>query len=340
MPKNNYHIKAVKAPIIHVSSSKQSFSPRLIPVVKRSNYLVKPERVSGDAPKDLIYVYEYGRCRKINHRKWIPYIAKVGHKWYPSESITEHLLTRLGQVWGFNMANSKLYNVAGQIRFCSELFRKPEQELVHGADILARFLQEGNADIIEQIDRKGWSQEMLSFTFVKDAIIDVFPKQSKTIICELVKMLLFDAIVGNNDRHFFNWGVLRDLKGRYEPRFSPIYDTARGLFWNHPEENLLPLYRDTKLLERRIVKYHNETKPKIGWEKEKAINHCQMVERLLVNNDCTFEMALQLFSKENLIKAEQLLNNEFNGLISDIRKTIILRFLSYRFEEFNKLITS
>lgn len=49
-------------------------------------------------------------------------------------------------------------------------------------------------------------------------------------------MLVFDAIVGNNDRHFYNWGVIVDLKGMKPPRFSPVYDTARGLFWNQSEE--------------------------------------------------------------------------------------------------------
>ena len=134
---------------------------RQVEVLKRHQYKVRPERLSGDAPKDFVSVYEFGRCRKSNPKKWIKYIAKVGHKWYPSESITEHLLTRLGQVWGFNMANSRLYIFNGQLRFCSEFFRDSEQELVHGADILALYLQESDASIIEQIDKRGSSAKPL-----------------------------------------------------------------------------------------------------------------------------------------------------------------------------------
>jgi hypothetical protein len=334
------YIKAAPAPIIHYSGVQRHFPKEFVTVLKKHQYRVKPDRLSGDAPKDFIYVYEHGKCRKLNTKKWIPYIAKVGHKWFPSESVTEHLLTRLGQEWGFNIANSKLYVFAGQLRFCSKFFRKPEQELVHGADILARHLEETDTGIIEQIDRKGWSQELLSLKFVRQAITDVFPDEATIIIEGLHKMLLFDAIVGNNDRHFFNWGVLRHLKGEHKPYFSPIYDTARGLFWNYSDEKVLSLYSDEKQLSNRIVKYCNDTKPKIGWDGEKEINHFQLVERLLVNNDCTFDLAQKLFSNDNLNKAIIILNTEFKGMISDTRKSLIIRYLEYRFEAFNKLLNS
>ena len=334
------YIKAAPAPIIHYSGVQRHFPKEFVTVLKKHQYRVKPDRLSGDAPKDFIYVYEHGKCRKLNTKKWIPYIAKVGHKWFPSESVTEHLLTRLGQEWGFNIANSRLYVFAGQLRFCSKFFRKSEQELVHGADILARHLEETDTGIIEQIDRKGWSQELLSLKFVRQAITDVFPDEATIIIEGLHNMLLFDAIVGNNDRHFFNWGVLRHLKGEHKPYFSPIYDTARGLFWNYSDEKVLSLYSDEKQLSNRIVKYCNDTKPKIGWDGEKEINHFQLVERLLVNNDCTFDLAQKLFSNDNLNKAIIILNTEFKGMISDTRKSLIIRYLEYRFEAFNKLLNS
>lgn len=237
--KYSRQIKANLAIILKYSSFQKTFPRAQVTVLKRGQYTVKDERLSGDAPKDFISVYEYGRCRRSNQRNWIKYIAKIGHKWYPSESITEHLLTRLGQAWGFSIANSKLYIIKDQIRFCSEFFRKNEQELVHGADILSNYLHENDASLIEQIDKNGWSQELLSIQFVRKAIHAVFPREAIGICKSLQDMLLFDAIVGNNDRHFFNWGVLRHLKDKHVPKFSPIYDTARGLFWNFSDENCL-----------------------------------------------------------------------------------------------------
>ena len=56
--------------------------------------------VSGDAPKDFLRIYVYGRGRKSKPTSWPAYIAKVGQKYYPNESITEQLLTRIGQLMG------------------------------------------------------------------------------------------------------------------------------------------------------------------------------------------------------------------------------------------------
>jgi hypothetical protein len=334
----NYIIKASPAPIKNYSDDKKHFYDKNVPILKRHQYIVSSQPISGDAPKDFIKVYEYGRCRKINKRNWIPYISKIGHKWYPVESITEHLLTRLGQVWGFKMADSKLYVVAGQVRFCSEYFLKKEEELVHGADILSRYLREDNAELIEQIDKSGWSQELLSMQFVCKAIEATFPEQANEIISNLIELLMFDAIVGNNDRHFFNWGVIRHLRGVKPPTFSPIYDTARGLFWNQKEEKLLTLHGNVNQIRNFIGRYHQKTKPKIGWDKEKEVNHCELVERLVINNYCSFDRAQGLFSKENLHKAEVLLNTEFKTLLTQIRRDVILRYLDYRFSEFEKVL--
>ncbi len=340
MPNYVTYIKAAPAPIENYSGVGKKFYPKSVKVLKQHQYRVRSERVSGDAPKDFIYVYEYGRSRKVSRKTWIPYIAKVGHKWYPIESVTEHLITRLGQEWGFKMAKSRLYVIANQVRFCSEYFLEKDQELVHGADILSRYLQEADTAMIESIDKHGWSQELLTFELVKNAIAEVFPNEKKEICQALTELLLFDAIVGNNDRHFFNWGVVRNLFSKHLPYFSPIYDSARGLFWNHTEQKVISLQHDKNQLQAFIVKYHKNAKPKIGWERDKQLNHFQMVERLVVNNECGFEKAQNLFSSNNLAKAEKVIKNEFQGLISNARKELILRYLEYRFGEFSKLLNT
>ncbi len=82
-------------------------SHKLIPTLKKHQYFIINEySISGEAPKDFIKVYDYGKARKSNKRKWTLYIAKVRHRWYPNESITEYLLNRVGEKLEFNMAFS------------------------------------------------------------------------------------------------------------------------------------------------------------------------------------------------------------------------------------------
>lgn len=113
---------------------------RNVPVIKRSNYFVDDTvSVDGDAPKKFIGIYNYqllDHKHKSNRKNWIRYIAKTGHKWYPTESITELLMNRLGVIFGLTMADSQIAMIGGQLRFLSRYFLHPAQEeLVHGADI-------------------------------------------------------------------------------------------------------------------------------------------------------------------------------------------------------------
>ena len=106
-----------------------------IPKIKSSHYVVINQPLSGDAPKKFIKIYKYGVVRKKNKSRWQGYLAKTGHKWYPNESITELLLNKLGNIFGIQMAESMLMNIGGQVRFLSKFFLKPNQQLIHGAEI-------------------------------------------------------------------------------------------------------------------------------------------------------------------------------------------------------------
>ena len=47
---------------------------------------------------------------------------------------------------------------------------------------------------------------------------------------ELKSMLVFDALIYNEDRHFGNFGVLMDSKTRKFTRAAPIFDNGVSLF--------------------------------------------------------------------------------------------------------------
>ncbi|MDP1728281.1 MAG: S24 family peptidase [Bacteroidota bacterium] len=76
------------------------------------------------------------------------------------------------------------------------------------------------------------ARELFTFEFIKDAIRSVYPNCFETLLIGLVRLLAFDAVVGNNDRHFYNWGIIDFKKNTTKlPTFAPIYDSARGLYW-------------------------------------------------------------------------------------------------------------
>ncbi len=322
-----------KVKIINYSGFTPKYG-RSVDTLRRKYYFIQDEySITGDAPKDFIRLYEYGEARKANRLNWPLYIAKTGHKWYPNESICEHLMTRLGECFGLNMASSKLAIGNEQLRFLSRYFLDNDQQLIHGAEIYSGFLSD--EEFVERIEKEGKSRDFFTIRFTKRALKYFFEPQIDKIFNDFIKMILFDAIVGNNDRHFYNWGVVRHVKGEHEPYFSPIYDTARGLYWNQHEENL-PLSFELD----KIKKYAENSRPKLGWENERDINHFKLIELIYVYRDDYFidSDTFNIINPTNLDKCFNVLRDEFNGLISNKRKDVIRICLENRFKRLEKIL--
>jgi hypothetical protein len=297
--------------------------------LKRGKYRVRDVAITGDAPKDFVQIYQYGMASRLNVSNWPKFIAKVGHKWYPTESITEHFLTRLGQRLGFRMADSKLVMGRGQLRFCSRYFLKSGYSLTHGAELFWGYL--GDRELVEGIEAANESRNFFSFQFVQDAILHRYPDNSFELLDDFVRMLIFDAIVGNNDRHFYNWGVLEHPEGKLPPKFSPIYDTARAFFWNTPEAKLEALYRSRQQYRRKIADYIKSSRPKIGWDGCQNLNHFELVAKLYECSEQWKSLVRDIKTHTFLREAESLLyGGEFSDLMSDLRKRVVLDSLDAR----------
>ena|SRR5690606_4060317 len=202
-------------------------------VAKRNNYsIIKDVSVGGDAPKDLIRLYEYGFGRKSNFKDWPIYIAKLGHKWYPCESITEQLISDIGSGLGFQLAESKLCVLGTQIRFLSKYFlSRNNEQLYHGANLYAGFLNDEK--FVDEVEIAQQTQSFFTVKFTKETLNHFFKDTKEELFAKFMEMLYFDALVGNNDRHMYNWGIIRDIFGEKNAKFAPIYDSARGLLWKY-----------------------------------------------------------------------------------------------------------
>lgn len=311
---------------------------KLVSTLKKTNWKELDFNVGGDAPKNFLAIYQYrpnSNIRKSNVETWDKYIAKVGHKWYPIESVNEYLFNQFGEKLGLNMAFSRLAIIKGQLRFMSQYFLNPKKEsLVHGAEIFAGYVEDLKR--IEEIEKDGLARKFFTFQFAEKAIKSVFPDDAKQILEDFVKMLVFDAITGNNDRHFYNWGVVKDIKRRKCPKFAPIYDSARGLFWNHSEKKIEQWHDEKNLVQARIQKYSEESRPKIGWEELDDLNHFQLIEHLFNNRPEYQKICLSLINDTNLDLMIQFLESNFNSYLTSKRMDLIKKCLLYRVD---RLIT-
>jgi HipA-like C-terminal domain len=257
----------------------------IFPPLPNGKFFVdKLRSMQGDAPKSFIRIREHldgrtsgknSRRRRItrNSNRWPGYIAKVGSKLYPIESITEHLLTRIGQTYGLRMADSHLRIVGNQVRFLSRYFLSRDESLYHGIDLFKSHL---DSEMVEEIAQRRIEQEFYTFQTVCTAVEERFPGSFDEIIGDLVEMLTVDALVGNNDRHPANWGVITPTRGQKSPRFSPVFDTARALFWNVIDRNVQAILRERQ----RFDSYVRRSVPQIGWDHCERVGHFELIHNI------------------------------------------------------------
>jgi hypothetical protein len=232
------------------------------------------------------------------------------------------------------MAKSRLMWVRGQLRFLSEYFLREDESLVHGAQIFAGYL-ENDREFVEKVEQMDMSQEIFTFQVVEEAIRAQFPVVSEQIMENFVRLIGFDAVVGNNDRHFFNWGIVTQVTGNRQPRFSPIYDTARALFWNR-NEAALEKFDQKGQFDSFIDRYSTDCYPKTGWDRLSSPNHFSLIQKVAQERP-KYREVLKLLNQSDLPqKVEALLHDEFDGMFSERRKRFILCCLQMRLKYFNK----
>ncbi len=297
-------------------------------------YIDSKRSMQGDAPKSFIHIRQHldgrdsgknSRRRRItrNWKRWPGYIAKVGSKMYPAESITEQLLTRLGQLYGLRVADSHLRIVGNQVRFLSLYFLKPNEALYHGIDIFKSHL---DSEMVEKIAETREEQHFYTFQTVCTAVEERFPKNVDKIMSGMVEMLTFDALVGNNDRHPANWGVIAPTGGEGPPTFSPVFDTARALFWNTSEKGV----RDVLANEQRFKGYVRKTVPQIGWDHCDRIDHFELVQKIYSGYP-RFRSQIEKYVNAHMIQeVTEMVGRGFCRLMSEERRKLIIKCLERR----------
>jgi hypothetical protein len=208
---------------------------------------------------------------------------------------------------------------------------------VHGAELFSNYLCDPY--MVEEIGIRKDEQSYFTFQFVEAAIKTTFPEQAEQFLCSFVRLLVFDALTGNNDRHHYNWGIISDIReDKNTVRFSPIYDTARGLFWSTSDEIIDKWLNNTQLLTSKIVNYAQNAKPQTGWEGKGNINHFRLIE--LLWQDGRFKNIIsEMCDIRNIPKIFRLIDSEFNFLTTQGRRILIKKCLQLRFDTLNKIIT-
>jgi hypothetical protein len=311
-----------------------------IPILKNNHYYVVDRFLDGEAPKQFIkaYFFQEGKNLVSNLNLWDGYFAKFGGKSYPLESVLEFTMNRIGDYLGLKMNETRLVVVNGQVRFLSKNFLRKGKKLIHGIELLAEYIED--KELVDEVnkDRKTRRQYM-TFEIFEDAINKVCRPNCDEIIDSLIQLVCFDAIVGNNDRHFYNWGLIGDtLKTKNSPpTFAPIYDTARGLLWNITEPKIRELYKQVISGSKYLEDHVSKTKPRLSYFGNDEANHFELLA-FLSKRKTTYRLTIQrLISIENEKLVLNNLEQELGFYFTDERKYLMYEILKLRFKKLREV---
>jgi hypothetical protein len=140
----------------------------------------------------------------------------------------------------------------------------------------------------------------------------------KDLIEDYIRMILFDALIGNSDRHHSNWG-LYNKEGEYF--FAPLYDHSPSLGFNLTDEKIKQFYRDQRY--QKSVLYSN-SKSLLKINDRNIKRHFDIVKYLKTDyKDILMNFSYNLKESLNDDNIEEIINNIPTKIIDEFYKSFI-----------------
>ncbi|ASA21977.1 HipA domain-containing protein [Paenibacillus donghaensis] len=168
------------------------------------------------------------------------------------EMRSEKIASEIGSILGLNTHNVEIASLKVDTEIIDDYDLKVEKirdDKIYGA-LCCSFLEDNEsliegADMIMDFDhtydRKKLRGEYEIYSY--DLLMNVFSKYG--FLDDLKKMIIFDTLIGNTDRHQDNFGIIRNEVDK-RIRFAPFYDNSSSLGRELTESRILLLAKDTQ----------------------------------------------------------------------------------------------
>ncbi len=278
---------------------------------------------------------------------------------YPWEFWTEIAASKIGQLFKFNIVNYEIGIYQQSIGCISKSMINASDELIHGQ----QFLTQLNPDF----DKKrgtDHSFQILEALFLNDIRL-------KGCFDKVIEMLIFDAIVGNRDRHQQNWAIIRtievseDITSRWilyikrwfnkkaneithlikeTNRFSPLFDNGNCLAYNMTDVGINGLLHDDERLS--AYAFGKKATSHIRWG-EHLLTHFDLLKNVKAKHKVVgvkVKEYLDRYDKSAIRNVICSLDDKFdrknfpNNLLSDERKELMIRLIEIRVEKLKELL--
>lgn len=268
---------------------------------------------------------------------------------YKYEFWSEIIASEIGDYFGFNVLKYDIAYNGIELGCMSKLMIDNDESLIEGYRYLTAFNPAYSSE-----DKKSYT-----FQFIFNALN---AQQSSTAINDVIKIIVFDSIIGNSDRHQENWGFIQRListppKSEFfkfkfkntgltnvvmDVRFAPIYDSGSCLGREIVDEKIKQYLTD----ETMIQAYIKRGKSEIHWHGNK-INHFELIKNIMKEFEQVvigeIERVKQRFDRnkiEDIVLGidKEMPSSLLGQKIPEDRKKLIIKLITLRCEQLISII--
>ena len=235
----------------------------------------------------------------------------------------EKLATEIGKLIDVECAKVDIGTYKGRIGSMSYSIIQDRRIFREGIDyIQAKYPYYNKENLVEEYSNKCYSFQMIENTINGVLKLD-----------EILKMMLFDCLIGNSDRHHSNWGVVPyikkgDTKYHICSKLSPLYDNGSSLCAYEDNNDIEIFFKDKMKFEALV---NTKSRSAIGWENERPIKHFDLLKKLKDNQySLTIKYIEKIKNNINKESIEKILNEFDNDIISENMKKLLKMYILER----------
>lgn len=247
-----------------------------------------------------------------------------------TEHVSERLAHQLGNVLDVPTAHVEIGIYQGRMGCMSYAINKPDEIIVEGTAFITRRHQDYDDALLQEINSGRY--------YCLDHLLEI--SRSQVILANWIRMMLFDFVIGNTDRHQGNWtflGKYNDDNSALIGNLCPLYDNGSSLCCYVKDEDVDEYFGNDVNRFNSLVDTKSRSMIRIDGFKKKRPTHAEVIKNMMERYEMTKDLSKQFISKLSIEKIDELLDS-YSNLLSEKKIKLIKKYLEHKMKLLEQIL--